>query len=76
MFSTLIRSATVESKTPDIEKEAQASLSIVGSSVSTASLQGVPYLDTTDCNEFRVLFVLGTYKKLVVQEIAVTLLCH
>ena len=43
-----------------IDQEAQASLSIVGSSVQSASFQGViPYLDTRNCQEFRVLFVLG-----------------
>ncbi|CAB9505472.1 UMP-CMP kinase [Seminavis robusta] len=39
-----------------------ASMSIVGSSVQSALFNddaSLPYLDTTDCNEFRVLFVLG-----------------
>lgn len=59
-LSTLARPATVEQEAPDIiQKEAKASQSIVGSSVSMASLQGVPYLDTKNCDEFRVLFVLG-----------------
>lgn len=42
-----------------INKEAQKSLSIVGSSVKLDTLEGIEYLNTKDCNEFRVLFVLG-----------------
>lgn len=60
--SNWVRPATVEVEATTvnaIEKEAKASLSIVGSSVSLASIQGVPYLDSKDCKEFRVLFVLG-----------------
>lgn len=60
----------MQASTIDIEKEAKASLSIVGSSVKASTFYGVPYLDTRTSNEFRVLFVLGgpgagKYKKSV-----------
>ena len=42
-----------------IDKEAQASLSIVGLSVKTSTMEDIPYLNTKKCDEFRVLFVLG-----------------
>lgn len=60
-LSSLARPATVEKKeaSDSIGKAAQDSLSIVGKSVTLASLQGVPYFNTKDCDEFRVLFVLG-----------------
>ena len=42
-----------------IDEAAQASLSIVGSSVQPASIEDISYLHTKDCHDFRVLFVLG-----------------
>lgn len=44
----------------DLDKEAQATLGIVGKSIQASTFAGeIPYLNTQDCNEFRVLFVLG-----------------
>lgn len=43
-----------------IDQAAQASLSIVGSSVRLSCFQdAIPYMDTRDCQVFRVVFVLG-----------------
>ena len=42
-----------------IEKEAQASRSIVGTSLQISTIETIPYLNTKDCQDFRVLFVLG-----------------
>jgi hypothetical protein len=60
-FTTSIISATLSPPGVDqIDREAQACLSIVGSSVQSACFQeSIPYLDTRNCQEFRVLFVLG-----------------
>lgn len=52
-------SAAINSDIDTLNKEAKASLSIVGDSVQSASIEDISYLNTKDCNDFRVLFVLG-----------------
>jgi len=57
--SSTLASASATDSSSRIDKEAQSSLSIVGSSVQPASMEGIRYLNTRNCSEFRVLFVLG-----------------